>query len=294
MRTKARIAASRELTTFADAARDQLSWQLWTLTVALAALILFAAPLGAQRSVYIEDLTWPEVQQAIESGKTSAIIYTGSTEQGGPHMAIGKHNFIARWAAGAIAIKLGDALVYPTLPFAPTGDAVTRTAHMRFPGSVTLTPQTYRSVVHDVALSAIDAGFRNVFIMGDHGDGQDVLGTVAKELDAQWKLKGVRVFYVPDLYYKEKQQAHAYEAAHGLPTHDVHAGTDDTSELMALDGQHRWIRTDKLAASEGAQTARTGVDGDPTKASATLGEIFLQYKIDDAVNQIRQLLNIGH
>jgi creatinine amidohydrolase len=286
-------AAGCEPTTFTDAACCPLSDQLRTLTVAFAALVLAAAPLVAQRSVYIEDLTWPEVQQAIQSGKTSAIIYNGSTEQNGPHMAIGKHNFIARWVAGAIAIKLGDALVYPTLPFAPTGDAVKRTAHMRFPGSVTLTPQTYRSVVHDVALSAIDAGFHNVFIMGDHGDGQDVLGAVAKELDGQWKPKGVRVFYVPDLYYREKQQAHAYEASHGLPTHDVHAGTDDTSELMALDGQHRWIRADKLAPSEGAQTARTGVDGDPTKATSALGDVFLQYKVDDAVGQIRQLLNTG-
>jgi creatinine amidohydrolase/Fe(II)-dependent formamide hydrolase-like protein len=163
---------------------------------------------------------------------------------------------------------------------------------MRFPGSVTLTAQTYRSVVHDVALSAIDAGFRNVFVMGDHGDGQDVLGAVAKELDSQWSPKGARVFYVPDLYFKEKEHARAYEASHGLPTHDVHAGTDDTSELMALDGQHRWIRADKLARSEGAETARTGVDGDPTKASAALGNIFLQYKIDVAVAQIRQLLGM--
>jgi creatinine amidohydrolase/Fe(II)-dependent formamide hydrolase-like protein len=99
----------------------------------------------------------------------------------------------------------------------------------------------------------------------------------------------VRVFYVPDLYFKEKQQTHAYEASHGLPTHDVHAGTDDTSELMALDGGHRWIRADKLAPSEGVQTARTGVDGDPTKATAALGDIFLQYKIDDAVSQMTAL-----
>jgi creatinine amidohydrolase/Fe(II)-dependent formamide hydrolase-like protein len=61
---------------------------------------------------------------------------------------------------------------------------------------------------------------------------------------------------------------------------------------MALDGQHRWIRADKLARSEGAETARTGVDGDPTKASAALGNIFLQYKIDVAVAQIRQLLGM--
>jgi len=258
------------------------------------ALLIVAPRLSAQRSVYIEDLTWPEVQRAIQSGKTNAIIYIGSTEQNGPHMAIGKHNFIARYLAGAIAIKLGDALVYPTLPFAVTGDAVKKTAHMRFPGSVTLTPQTYHAVVRDVAFSAADAGFRNVFIMGDHGDGQDILATVAKELDVQWRPRGVRVFYVPDVYFKEKQQAHAYEASHGITTHDVHAGTDDTSELMALDAPHRWIRRDKLAPSSGAQTAVTGVDGDPTKATPALGNVFLQYKIDDAVAQIRQLLTSQH
>jgi len=273
-----------------DATRCPLSRQL----VLIAVIVLFPRTALAQRSVYIEDLTWPEVQQAIASGKTTAIIYAGSTEQNGPHMAIGKHNFIARWVAGAIAIKLGDALVYPTLPFAPTGDAVTRTGHMRFPGSVSLTAQTYAAVVHDVALSALAAGFRNVFVMGDHGDGQDVLAAVAQTLDAQWKSKSARVFYVADVYFKEKEQAHAYEMSHGLPTHDAHAGTDDTSELMALDAQHRWIRADKLAPSGGGQTARTGVDGDPTKASAAIGDIFLQYKIDDAVAQIRRWLQASH
>jgi len=262
----------------------------WAASLALCLVVAAAAHGAEPNSVYLEDLTSTELRDRIAAGTTTVLVPIGGTEQNGPHMAIGKHNFIARWVAGAIAIKLGDALVYPTLPFAPTGDAVTRTAHMRFPGSVSLTPQTYGAVVHDVALSVIDAGFKNVFIMGDHGDGQDVLSAVAKTLDAQWRSKGARVFYVADVYFKEKQQAHAYESSHGLPTHDVHAGTDDTSELIALDAQHRWIRSDKLAPSEGAQTARSGVDGDPTKASAALGDIFLQYKIDDAVNQIRRLL----
>jgi creatinine amidohydrolase len=252
-----------------------------------------AVPLGAQRSVYIEDLTWPEVQQAIKGGKTSAIIYAGSTEQNGPHMAIGKHNFIARWVAGAIAIKLGDALVYPTLPFAITGDLTQKTGHMRFPGSVSLQSSTFRNVIHDIATSAADAGFTNVFLMGDHGGGQAELAAVAKELDAQWKSRGVRVFYVPDVYSLEKDQARKFAATRNLPTKDVHAGFDDTSELMALDAPHRWIRSDKLAASTAAQTAITGVDGDPTKASPAYGNIFLQYKVDDAVAQIKQLLGAG-
>jgi creatinine amidohydrolase len=259
------------------------------ILVLSCALAIGAASLGAQQSVYIEDLTWPEVQHAIATGKTSAIIYTGSTEQNGPHMAIGKHNFIARWVAGAIAIKLGDALVYPTLPFAITGDLTKKTGHMRFPGSVSFDSQTFTRAVHDIAMSAADAGFKYVFLMGDHGGGQTELGAVAKELDAQWRPRGVRVFYVPDLYVKEREQSRAYAASHGLPTTDVHAGFDDTSELMALDGQHHWIRSDKIAASTGARTAVTGVDGDPTKSSPALGKIFLQYKIDDAVLQIGRL-----
>jgi creatinine amidohydrolase/Fe(II)-dependent formamide hydrolase-like protein len=250
---------------------------------------LLASQLAAQStSTYIEDLTWPEVQHAIASGKTTAIIYTGSTEQNGPHMAIGKHNFLARYIAGAIAIELGNALVYPTLPFSITGDPETHTGHMRFPGSVSLTEATYKSVLHDVALSAAVAGFRNVVLMGDHGDGQDVIRDVAKELDAKVSAKGVRVFYIPDLYVKAKQESRAYEAARGI-RNDVHAGTDDTSELMAIDAQHRWIRADKIAASDAAHRATTGVDGDPTKATPAMGLIFIGYKIDAAVAQIRAL-----
>jgi Uncharacterized protein, putative amidase len=157
---------------------------------------------------------------------------------------------------------------------------------MRFPGSVSLTPASYHSVVHDVALSAAVAGFRNVVLMGDHGDGQNVLADVARELDAQVQPKGVRVFYIPDVYVKAKKESRAYEAAHGIKN-DVHAGTDDTSELMAIDAQHRWIRAGKIAASSGSQTLATGVNGDPTKATPELGLIFIGYKIDAGVSQIR-------
>jgi creatinine amidohydrolase len=128
---------------------------------------------------YIDNLTWPEVRDAIAAGRTTAIIYTGSTEQNGPHMALGKHNFIAHYVAGRIAQVLGDALVYPTFPFAPTGDPVAKTGHMRFPGSVSISPEVYLSVVRQVALSAIAAGFRYVFVMGDHGGGQGELGCAA-------------------------------------------------------------------------------------------------------------------
>ena len=47
---------------------------------------------------------------------------------------------------------------------------------------------------------------------------------------------------------------------------------------------------DKLALSTAKEEPTTGVEGDPTKATAELGMMFIGWKIDDAVNQIHELL----
>lgn len=252
--------------------------------LALGLVLCAGAALAEPRSVFIEDLTWPEVKAAIEAGKTTAIYYAGSTEQNGPHMALGKHNFVARHVAQRIAEQLGNALVYPVLPFAPTGNAAKPSLHMRFAGSVTLSEGTFGAVAREVSLSAATAGFKNIALMGDHGGGQETLARVAAELSAQLAPRGVRVHYIGDLYYKSFTQVRAYLRAHGLPPGD-HASIEDTSELMFVDKEGRWIRKDRLAPGSEA----SGVEGDPRQASAQAGKIFIDFKIDAAVAQIRRL-----
>ncbi len=250
--------------------------------VALLAPVLF----GQTKSLLIEDMTWTEVRDAIASGKTTAIYYAGSIEQNGPGMALGKHLFVAHYTAQRIAEQLGDALVYPIMPFAPTGDPEQKTGHMRFPGSVNVSEQAYGLIAHDVAMSAIAAGFKNVVLLSDHGGGgQEALKRVAADMDSVWKRKGVRIVYIPDLYFKEKEQMRSYLTEHKIPI-DQHAGTDDTSEVMFIDSEHRWIRPDKLIDGKGTE----GVTGDQTKATPDLGKMFINYKIQDAVEQIHQLL----
>ena len=240
--------------------------------------------------MYIEDLTWTEVRDAIAAGKTSAIIYAGSTEQNGPHLALGKHTFIAHYVAGRVAEALGDALVYPTMPFAPTGDFVLKSGHLRFPGSVSVNSEVFLGVMSQVALSAINAGFTQVYLMGDHGGGQSELKLAAENLDQEWRAKGVRVRYVADPYVKEKIQSDQYLKERHIAT-DEHAGADDTSEMMYLDSAHKWVRMDKLAVSDSSMEPKTGVEGDPTKGSAEMGKVFLDFKVNDAVGQIRALRN---
>ena len=63
------------VTTTTYATRSQLGYERALRVFTLASMLVSAPAAGfAQRSVYIEDLTWPEVQQAIAAGKTSAII----------------------------------------------------------------------------------------------------------------------------------------------------------------------------------------------------------------------------
>ncbi|HYR34340.1 MAG TPA: creatininase family protein [Burkholderiales bacterium] len=245
------------------------------LLLALVPALALAQP----KSVFIGDLTWREVQEAIASGKTTAIYYAGSTEQNGPHMALGKHNVIAEYLAGRVAQELGNALALPVLPFAPTGDP------MKFPGTVNLSDKTFGAVAREVAASMLAAGFRNVVLMGEHGGGQEALKQAAAALDKEWRQKGRRVYYVPDAYYKAQEQIRAYLVKRNLPS-GQHAGIEDTSELMYLDRQRQWIRRDKLAPGDAA----AGVDGDPRRASPELGKLFLDMKVAAAVAQIRSFV----
>ena len=67
-------------------------------------------PIDAYDSVWIENLTWMEVRDAMREGKTTVIIATGGVEQNGPYLVTGKHNVILRATAETVARKLGDAL----------------------------------------------------------------------------------------------------------------------------------------------------------------------------------------
>ncbi len=69
-----------------------------------------SAPASAKTDrVLMEEMTMTEVRAAIAAGKTTVLIFNGSTEQTGPHVVLGKHNFKARYLGQRIARELGNA-----------------------------------------------------------------------------------------------------------------------------------------------------------------------------------------
>src|SRR5437773_8010160 len=91
-------------------------------------------PMEAVDTVFIEDLTWMEVRDALKAGKDTVIVATGGVEQNGPYLVTGKHNVVLRGTTEAIAKKLGNTLVAPIVVFVPEGDFEPPTLHMLYLG----------------------------------------------------------------------------------------------------------------------------------------------------------------
>jgi len=156
-------------------------------------------PIAAADTVWIEELTWMEVRDALAAGKTTVIVPTGGVEQNGPYLATGKHNYILRATGEAIARKLGNALVAPIVAFVPEGDISPPTGHMKYPGTITLTEETYERLLTDICASLAQHGFRNVVLIGDSGGNQVGMMAVAARLNKKWAGKA-RVHFIPEYY----------------------------------------------------------------------------------------------
>jgi creatinine amidohydrolase len=257
-------------------------------SVMFAASILAAAtPAVAQNSVFLEDLTSTEVRDAIRTGKTTVIIPTGGTEQNGPHMVLGKHNFVVKFTSGEIAKRLGGTLVAPVMAYAPEGTIDPPSGHMWAAGTITLPADDFAKVVEFAARSLRAHGFLDIVLIGDSGPNQAPLKAVAEALNSEWASTPVRVYHL-NRYYDDPAFT-AWLKGQDLSDEEIgtHAGIRDTSELLVV--HPAGIRADKLSAARPSDGSRSGVVGNPTKASVAYGRKGLELKIDAAVRQFREL-----
>lgn len=237
------------------------------------------------RSLFLEDLTTRELSAAIAAGYTTALVFSGSVEQSGPHLALGKHNFRARNYAERIARELGHTIVAPIVPVAPTSDQL-----MRFAGTINVRPEIFAEVNADIARSLAAAGFKHVILLGDHGGDQDPLMALAPKLDAELSPHGTRVFFSGDGYAKSTAEIEAYAKAHGM-VGAGHGGLWDTAELWAV--APGAVRPDRFARGDTTGTGTmdaNGVAGDPRPATRELGKVFGDIRVRNAAAQIRALI----
>src|SRR5688500_15403955 len=143
-------------------------------------------PLPAPNTVWIEEMTWMDVRDAIRAGKTTVIIPTGGVEPNGPWLVTGKHNYVLQANCDAIARRLGNALCAPIVKFVPEGNIERKTGHMVSPGTISMREDTYRAILTDIAHSLKQHGFKTIIYIGDSGGNQGGQRYVADSLNKLW------------------------------------------------------------------------------------------------------------
>jgi creatinine amidohydrolase len=164
-------------------------------------------PLPTANTVWIEEMTWMDVRDALAAGKTTAIIPTGGVEPNGPWLVTGKHNYVLQANCDAIARKLGNALCAPIVKFVPEGNIAEKSGHMRSPGTISMREETYRAILTDIAHSLKQHGFKTIIYIGDSGGNQGGQRYVADSLNKLWNADPM-VLHVQEYYTYNKVGEH--------------------------------------------------------------------------------------
>ena len=215
-------------------------------------------PIPAIDSVWMEELTWMEVRDAIKGGKTTALILTGGVESNGPHLATGKHNYVLKVMGEAIARKLGNALVAPIVTLEPGRPDSDRVA----PGSVFLSPETYEAVLTDMALSLKSMGFTNIVLMGDSGGNQTGMKNVATKLTTRFQGTPARFFFIPEYY--DYPSVRKFVQANGVPEKmefEASSGSDNIHEEFSIDAIMMLSDPKTVRLEERKKAGKTTING---------------------------------
>jgi len=193
------------------------------------------AQVNVANIIDMELLTHTELSQKLKDGWTSVILVAGGTEERGPQDVLGGHTMMAHSHADMIARKLGKTLVAPVLPIAVNATGLNANREMADQAGAMQMPA---EVFKQVQLAEIDSlarsGFKDIYVMGDHGGGQAEMKDAAEEMDKKWMAKGTRVYYVSDFYNKTHDDVDMYLYEHKLPIAG-HGAVMETSEMLYLE-----------------------------------------------------------
>lgn len=257
----------------------------------LAAQLAAERPIAAGQSYWLEQLTWMEIRDLIADGTTTVIIPTGGIEENGPYLATGKHNLILEATCPAIAEKLGNTLCAPIVKFVPQGNINPPSGLMLFPGTISLSAETYEALLSDIASSLRQSGFTDIVLIGDSGGNQSGMANVAEKLAERWATDNTRIHFVREFYDPGWEATEQYTERELGVAESRHDGYHDdiwvTAMMMVTDPEQvRYTqRVDVGLASI------NGVTIEPLNEAIQLGRNMIEFRAGLSADAIRDALS---
>jgi creatinine amidohydrolase len=240
-------------------------------------------PIPALNTIWIEEMTWIEIRDAMAEGKRTAIVPTGGIEQNGPYVAMGKHNYVLEGMCERLARALGDALCTPIIKLVPEGDVSPPTGHMRYSGTLTVREETFEAMLEDVGRSLNQHGFDWIIYVGDSGGNQSGMERVAARLNAEWRTK--KALFIPEFYDNAGVQRHMEET---FGIREESEGWHDTYWLTAMQAA---VDPQTVRYEERVQAGRASINGVslvPLGRTIAVGEELMRWRTQHTLDAIQR------
>lgn len=156
--------------------------------------------------------------------QTVAVLPLGATEQHGPHLPLSVDSDLIEGVAARMLAALSPdqaVLVLPTLTITKSDE------HLDYPGTLTLSPETFLAVVRETGASVVRAGVERLVLFNGHGGNAALLQVAARELRRAHGMIVAVCSWGAFAGWQDHFEPEAY-------AHDIHAGDSETSAMLAL------------------------------------------------------------
>ncbi|MCS7139755.1 MAG: creatininase family protein [Candidatus Nezhaarchaeota archaeon] len=169
------------------------------------------------KALRLAELSWIELKKLIDEGLDTVFVPVGTVEAHGKHLPLGTDFYIAERIAEIMCSKVGGVMA-PTVPYGVTRSLI------GYPGSLTLTSNTFKLLIKEVAVALGRKGFKFIIFVNGHGGNTDYIKEAIREAYLEVGVKGVLVdWWIAAKSVIEKH----YPVGHG------HALAEETAALMA-------------------------------------------------------------
>jgi len=240
-------------------------------------------------------LTWPEMNDAIAAQKL-VILPTGSTEQHGRHLPLDVDVFLCELVCLEVGRRAADrVLVLPPISYG------LNLHHIDFPGTIHIEPETFIAFCLDITKSVAYHGFQKILLVNGHGSNTPLIDLVArKTVLATQSLCFATGYY---LFSREafesiretRVMAHADEFETSLYLHLAAERVQMAQAVEDNDRMGQFVSSDSTGNYPvrfndfWGRWTKTGVHGDPTKATADKGRILFEAAVNGLISLVEEL-----
>jgi creatinine amidohydrolase len=246
-----------------------------------------------------EEFTWPDIREAVAQQRV-AVLPVGTVEQHGPHLPLITDVLTAsEMSRLAVERMPREAILMPPVYYSFNEH------HLDFPGTIAVAGETIIKYVTDIGVSLAHHGFRKILLINGHGSNVPFLDIAARNITNRTEAICAMASWwslIPrELLTRLRESEYPGGMAHGCELETsvlLHLRPDlvkmERAEKDISFQATEFFYWDLQAPSPVffqewfSRYSRTGTVGDPTKATAEKGRLFVEAVVDRMIALISE------